>query len=287
MDPMNLTTLIDKLAGCSLQQAVQEAGSSAAAAAGTAAAGPSAGRMLEMKAGQALKPSCADVFRQQLQQQGMNVLPGPAFTVAPSDKAQASIGLSVAVGVTRDQQMSTEADAKASAWLNSTAVQSILGTFNLTVTSSDADYLSYIRERESGQYPTLPGFNLRDLIPSLFQQAVAAANKSISEQLEEQQEKQAGLVPGASTALNKGIVAGIIVAVVASVLALVGVVVLLLLRKRSDSSASKGQQLDEAESAATRRRKVGGWHRTLQRFSTSPGCPRPWTAAPCNTVLPT
>lgn len=269
MDPMNLTTLVDKLAGCSPQQAVQEAGSATAAAAGAAGAGPTAGRIPEMKAGKAFKPSCAEVFRQQLQQQGVNVLPGPAFQVAPRDKAQASIGLSVAVGVTRDQQMSTEADIKASAWLNSTAVQSIFGTFNLTVTSSDADYVSYVREKDSGQFPILPGFNLRDVLPSLFQQAIAAANKNISEQLEEQQEKQAGLVPGASNALNKGIVAGIIVAVVASVLALVGVVVLLLLRKRSDSSGSKGQQPDDAESAATRRRKVSGWHVFLHRaFST-------------------
>lgn len=239
MDPMNLTTVMDKLGNCSTQQQ---------------AAAPTSGRMQELPAGMPLAPWCAEVFRKHFQQQGLPVLPGTAFKVAPEQKPQATIGLAVAIGLTRDQQVSAGTDAKAGAWLNGTSMQDIFGTFNLTVASSDADYIAYLRDKESGQYPALPGLNLSALIPTLVQ-TVIAANKSLSEL--EQQQQQKAVAPGAAAALNRAVLAGIIVAVVASVLALAGVVVLLL-RRRSDSK-SRGQQQEEGGGAGpNRRRKVGG-----------------------------
>lgn len=235
MDPMNLTSLIDKLANCSAQQ-------------------PSAapGRMPEMPAGAPLAPWCADTFRKHFQQQGVGVVPGPAFKVAAQDKAAATIGLAVAIGVTQEQQVTAGTDSKAAAWLNGTSMQDIFGTFNLTVASSDADYVSYLRDKQSGLFPSLPGLNLETLIPSLLQ-TVLAANRSASQQ---QQQGGSSAVGGAVPAMNRAAMAGIIVAVVASVLALAGVV-LLLLRRRSDSrSGAQQEQEGGAGAGPNRRRKV-------------------------------
>jgi hypothetical protein len=243
MDPMNLTSLFDKLGNCSAQPPT--------------AAAPSAGRMPEMPAGRPLAPWCADTFRTHFQQQGVPVQPGSAFTVAPQEKPQASIGLAVAIGLTREQQVSSGTDAKASAWLNGTAIRDIFGTFNLTVASSDADYVAYVRDKESGRYPALPGLNLSTLLPSLVQ-TVLEANKSLS-QVKQQQQAQ-GIVSGEATAINKAVLAGIIVAVSASVLALVGVVVLMLRRRLCSDSRRAVQQQHQQDSGAgpgpNRRRKV-------------------------------
>lgn len=252
MDPMNMTSLMDKLSNCSAQ-ALQEAGPRD---------GPAqqqqqhSGRMLGMIPGVPLKPSCTEVFRQELQQAGVTVSPGPAFSIAPLEQPQATIGLSVAIGITHEQQQAST-DIKASAWLNSSAMQDIMGTFNLTVTSSDQDYVSYLRDKDTGRFPPLSGLNINSLLP-LFQ-SVIAASRNMTQQdrarQQQQQEQQPQLVAsGVSPALlNRGILAGIIVAVVASVGALVGVVVLLL-RRRTERSSQQGNA--GATSGSDRRRRV-------------------------------
>jgi hypothetical protein len=256
MDPMNLTSLVDRLGNCSAQQAVLDP----AGQQGSSAANP--GRMVQIPAGQRLSQPCAEVFRQQFSQQGVPVAPGLGFSVSPRDKPQAAIELSVAIGLTVQQQQATPGtDTKAAAWLNSTAVQDILGTFNLTVSSSDGDYVSYIRDPQSGQYPALPGWgNISTLLPALFQQVLEATRD-----VAQQPQPQGGAVLTAPTALGRGILAGIIVAVVASVLALLGVGVLLL-RRRGDSRAGGSGGQDSEAGAGTgpnRRRKVSSQMRLL------------------------
>jgi hypothetical protein len=253
---MNLTSLVDRLGNCSAQQAVLDAGQQ-----GSVAANP--GRMVQIPAGQPMRQTCAEVFRQYFRQQGVPVAPGLGFSVSPRDKPQAAIELSVAIGLSLQQQQATPGtDTKAAAWLNSTAVQDILGTFNLTVSSSDADYISYIRDPQSGQYPTLPGWgNISTLLPALFQQVLEATRD-----VAQQPQPQGGVVLTAPTALSRGILAGIIVAVVASVLALLGVGVLLL-RRRGDSRAAGGSGGQDSEVGAgtgpNRRRKVSSQMRLL------------------------
>lgn len=251
MDPMNMTSLMERLSNCSAQT-LQEAGPQ------DGPAQQHSGRMPGMTPGVPLKPSCTEAFRQQLQQAGVTVSPGPAFTIAPLEQPQATIGLSVAIGITREQQQAST-DMKASAWLNSSAMQDIMGTFNLTVTSSDQDYVSYLRDKDTGRFPPLSGLNLNSLLPQLFQTVIAASRNMTQQDRERQQQQQQPqlVTTSASPALlNRGILAGIVVAVVASVGALVGVVVLLL-RRRTERSSQQGAGGDAgATTGSDRRRRV-------------------------------
>lgn len=272
MDPMNLTSLMDRLSNCTAggqqQQypALQEAGRASAVTqlpptTAGGAAGTARHSVGQLPAGQPLTPFCTDVFRRHFVAQAVPVESGPGFSVAPYEKPRATTSLSVAVGVTREQEQTDGgADSKAGAWLNSTAMSDILATFNLTTTSTDSDYVSYIRDRQSGEFPVLPGLNLTSLLPSLVQ-TVLAAGKNLSQleaqqrQQQQLQQQQRAVAAPSSVTLNKGILAGIITAVVASVLALLGVVVLLL-RRRSDNSNSGSSQQDSGQSAPERRRRV-------------------------------
>lgn len=249
MDPMNMTSLMERLSNCSAQT-LQEAGPQ------DGPAQQHSGRMPGMTPGVPLKPSCTEAFRQQLQQAGVTVSPGPAFTIAPLEQPQATIGLSVAIGITREQQQAST-DMKASAWLNSSAMQDIMGTFNLTVTSSDQDYVSYLRDKDTGRFPPLSGLNLNSLLPQLFQTVIAASRNMTQQDRERQQQQQQPqlVTTSASPALlNRGILAGIVVAVVASVGALVGVVVLLL-RRRTERSSQQGAGGDAGATTGSDRRR--------------------------------
>jgi hypothetical protein len=234
-DPTNVTSLEERLAVCTPP------------ARGAAAALP--GAAAGMVPGQRLSASCSAVLRRALQAEGVAVSRGPRFSVAPFDAPHASIALSVAVGLTQEQQVGQGLDKAAGAWLNSSALNDILSALNLTVDSGgEGDYVSYLRDPGSGRLPLLPGLGSIDqLMPTLFQQ-VAAAAADVQQQLA--QSRQAQGKGGAPAATNKSVIAGICVAVAASVLALVGVVVLLLRRSKGDAAA--------AAAAAAAARPAGG-----------------------------
>jgi hypothetical protein len=169
-----------------------------------------------------------------------------ALSVTPMEKPQATVSLSVAVALTAAQTSDGITANSTANWLNSTALQNMLHELNLSAQTLPSDYMSVLQltdalhsERSSSLVNTS---NLSGLLSSIL--ALPTPSPA----------PQPNQGPARGMVVSTGMLAGIIVAAVTSVLALLGVGLLLLLRRPQAVQRAGSGELPSGD--ANRRRRV-------------------------------
>jgi hypothetical protein len=196
-------------------------------------------------------PICEAIFGTQFVKHSLPVS-FTALSVTPAEKPQAAVSLSVAVGLTPAQTGDGLTVNSTANWLNSTALSDMLRELNLSAQSQPADYVSLLQlidahnlhnERSAS---LVNNSNLSGLLSSILAMPTSSPAPQSS------QAAVRGVV------VSKGMLAGIIVAAVTSMLALLGVGLLLLLRRPQLVQHAGSGELPTGD--GTRRRRVGAQH---------------------------
>jgi hypothetical protein len=168
-----------------------------------------------------------------------------ALSITPTEKPQATVSLSVAVALTAAQTSDGLTANSTGSWLNSTALQNMLHELNLSAQTLPSDYMSVLQltdphnDRSSS---LVNNSNLSGLLSSIL------SLPTPSPAPQPNQGAARGVV------VSKGMLAGIIVAAVTSVLALLGVGLLLLLRRPQAVQRAGSGELPSGD--PNRRRRV-------------------------------
>lgn len=188
LDPANSTSLLQAL-GKQCTTAAQDA------SANTTSSSPSPlfAPLTALTPGTALTPDCRSEFQTEFMKQGVDVS-DQAFAVTPTDKPQATVDLSVAVGLTSAQTLQNIHE-KTGDWLNSSALNDILAEFNLTAVPTD--FTEYLYDPVTGTFPQLPGLNLSSLMSKVMPGTRSDAGTAVANSTEA---GKAGVVGKALTA---------------------------------------------------------------------------------------
>ncbi|WIA30169.1 hypothetical protein OEZ86_000261 [Tetradesmus obliquus] len=231
VDPANATSLLSALSkDCTPAAAV--ANSSLATAAG-------------LVPGLEVPPICEAIFGTQFVKRSVPVS-FRALSVTPVERPQATVSLSVAVGLTSAQTSDGLTLNSTANWLNSTVLGDMLRDLNLSTQTLPTDYMSVLQltdmhsERSASLVNTS---NLSGLLSSIL---------SLPTPSPEPQPNQAA---ARGVVVSKGMLAGIIVAAVTSVLALLGVALLLLLRRPQAVQSAGSGELPTGDGARRRRKR--------------------------------
>ncbi|KAF6265275.1 hypothetical protein COO60DRAFT_1037842 [Scenedesmus sp. NREL 46B-D3] len=190
-------------------------------------------------------PICEAIFGMQFVKHSVPVS-FTALSVTPTEKPQAIVSLSVAVGLTADQTADGLTVNSTANWLNSTALRDMLFGLNLSVQTLPTDYVSAVQltaahnDRSSSM---VKNSNLSGLLSNIL------ALPTPPPAPQPPHDAARGVV------VSKGMLAGIIVAAVTSVLALLGVALLLLMRRSQSVQRAGRGELPTGEANRRRRKK--------------------------------
>jgi hypothetical protein len=166
-----------------------------------------------------------------------------ALSVTPTETPEATVSLSVAVALTAAQASDGLTANATGSWLNSTALQNMLHELNLSAQTLPSDYMSVLQltDAHSDRSSSLVNnSNLSGLLSSIL--ALPTPSPAPNQ----------GAARG--VVVSRGMLAGISVAAVTSVLALLGVGLLLLLRRPQAVQRAGSGELPSGD--ANRRRRV-------------------------------
>jgi hypothetical protein len=189
-------------------------------------------------------PICEAIFGTQFVKHSVPVS-FTALSITPIEKPQTTVSLSVAVGLTTAQAVDGITVNSTANWLNSTVLGDMLRDLNLSTQTLPTDYVSILQltDMHTDRSASLVNnSNLSGLLSSIL------ALPTPSPAPQPNQTAVRGVV------VSKGMLAGIIVAAVTSMLALLGVGLLLLLRRPQAVQSAGSGELPTGD--GTRRRRV-------------------------------